>query len=86
MIDSNFYREILKSEFDRRKNVNSRYSLRAFSKLLDMDVASLSRFFSYKQSFTRKTAKKICDKLKFDEEKKNDFCHSLILEKQSKKN
>ena len=72
-----FYREFLRSELDRRVNKNPRYSLRAFSRFLGVDVGALSRLLANKQTITLRTANKICQNLGLDEEERRHFLDSV---------
>lgn len=49
----------LKKEFERRKAVNPKYSLRAFAKSIDMSVARLSEIMNNKRSPSRTQIEKI---------------------------
>lgn len=73
-----FYRNYLRNELDRRCKTNPRYSLRAFSRSLNVDVAALSRILSKKQTITVKTANKICTNLNLEPQLKDDFINSVI--------
>jgi uncharacterized protein (TIGR02147 family) len=59
------YREELKNIFRERKSRNSGYSLRAFSRDLDVSSTALSDVLSNKRNFSEKNAKKISEKLGF---------------------
>lgn len=73
-----FYRNYLRNELDRRCKTNPRYSLRAFSRSLNVDVAALSRILSKKQTITVKTANKICENLSLEPSIKNEFINSVL--------
>lgn len=49
----------LSSEFERRKKINPRYSLRAYARSLSLDVAALSRIMANKTKITSKVLFKI---------------------------
>lgn len=72
-----FYRDYLKNELEKRVQRNPRYSLRAFSKFLGVDVGALSRLFANKQTITLRTAKKICDNLGLNDQDKSIFMESV---------
>ncbi|MDH5581844.1 MAG: hypothetical protein OEZ01_14455 [Candidatus Heimdallarchaeota archaeon] len=72
-----FYREFLRSELDRRVKRNPRYSLRAFSKFLGVDVGALSRLLANKQTITIRTATKICQNMGLDQEETKTFLDSV---------
>ncbi|MEK2688262.1 TIGR02147 family protein [Bdellovibrio sp. GT3] len=57
----------LQSVFAERSRKNPSYSLRAFSKSLDMDSSTLSALLSGKRPMTTKTAMKIIDRLEINE-------------------
>ncbi|MFS4460461.1 helix-turn-helix domain-containing protein [Bdellovibrio sp. HCB2-146] len=62
--DSAFYRTYLKEELQRRKERNSRYSLRAFAKTLSIDNGQLSKIISGKALLSVDLADNISKKLK----------------------
>ncbi len=57
------YRIWLQSHFDIRSKRNTRYSLRAFAKLLGIDPSSLSQILSGKRGISLKQLNKFCTKL-----------------------
>jgi len=52
-------RSKVRAAFDSRKSRNNRYSMRAFARDLDIDVAALSRVLSGQSSFSQRTWDKI---------------------------
>lgn len=58
--------EILKKEYERRKSKNPAFSMRGFSKFMDMDSSNLNKIMNYKKTIGRKTIQKICEKLNLD--------------------
>lgn len=67
----------LAEEFNNRKAKNSRYSLRAFSKMLDMPAGRVSEIFSRKRAITYPMALKMANSLNLTPDKKTEFL-SLI--------
>lgn len=61
------HQKILKSTLDERKKKNARYSLRSFSKFLDISPAQLSSLMNGRKQLTPKQASKIITKLQLDE-------------------
>lgn len=72
------YRSLLQSEFERRKNRQSGYSLRAFSRILRISPAQLSQLLSGKRPLTAKTAALIADRLNLSPAEKNGFINSTL--------
>jgi hypothetical protein len=75
---SDYYKQYLQTELNKRCERNPCYSLRAFSRSLSVDVASMSRVLSHKQTITLKTAQKMCEGLKLDQNERNNFIYSVI--------
>ncbi|HXH30707.1 MAG TPA: DUF4423 domain-containing protein [Bacteriovoracaceae bacterium] len=71
------YRDILAEELERRKLLNSSYSLRAYARDLDISAPRLSQIMAKKHGLSPKAAQEIADKLKLPEEQKKWFCHSV---------
>ncbi len=76
----------LKLEFDRLKKKNSRYSLRAFAKTLDIPSGRLSEYLSNKRQITASVGEQIALKLKFDEELKAIFIKCIQTHLVAKRN
>ncbi len=76
-----YYLEFLKKEFNRRKDGNSLYSLRAFALNLDIDSSLLSKIMNEKLLPTLDTADKICKSLKLDHKQAKLFMTSIADEK-----
>lgn len=83
-----FYRIYLKEELQRRKAKNSRYSLRAFAKILSIDNGQLSKIISGKILLSVDLADSISKKLKLIGDDRKNFltsaaeeqkCHLLYL-------
>ncbi|MFZ8933207.1 MAG: hypothetical protein ACO2ZP_04845, partial [Bacteriovoracaceae bacterium] len=70
-----------RSELDRRVKRNPRYSLRAFSKFLGVDVGALSRLLANKQTITIRTANKICQNMGLNEEETKTFLDSVTKDR-----
>lgn len=71
------YLVILKTEFEQRKLKNKRYSLRAFSKFLGLNHATLSQIMSEQKGLSLKMAIKISQRLGLDSVEKNKFLTSV---------
>lgn len=71
------YLRILRSELESRKSKNKRYSLRAFSKFLGINHATLSQIMSRKKGLSLKMAIKISQRLQLDSLEKNKFLTSV---------
>lgn len=69
---------ILMREFEKRMEKNSRYSLRAFARDLDLNLGHLSRVFRGERVPRRKTAVSICERLGLSQEDKVLFMESVI--------
>lgn len=76
-----FYQEILSRELSRRIGANPRYSMRAFARALDVDVATLSRIISRKTVPHMGSASKIANKLSLSKAQRNLFLKSVAEEK-----
>ena len=57
------FRLWLQKQFTDRCKKNSRYSLRAFAKSLDLDASSLSQILSGKRNLSKSGIQNVCDKL-----------------------
>lgn len=71
------YLQILKTEFQQRKLKNKRYSLRAFSKFLGLNHATLSQVMSKQKGLSLKMAIKLTQRLGLDSIEKNKFLASV---------
>lgn len=60
--------EIIKSEFEKKCERNKQYSLRSFSRDLEMDVSNLSKILSYQKPVGKNLREKLAKKLGFTEE------------------
>lgn len=69
--------DILMDHFDKRRERNQQYSLRAFAKGLDISPTQLSQIFSGKRKLSVKMANKIADKLPLSPIEKEDFLETL---------
>lgn len=66
IFNSNSYRSILRSEFEKREKHNPSYSLRAFARDLEIIPSRLSEIFSSKQGLSPIKAESIAKKLGFN--------------------
>lgn len=75
--DNEEYLRILRTELEQRKLKNKRYSLRAFSKYLGLNHATLSQIMSKQKGLSLKMAIKITHRLGLDSIEKNKFLTSV---------
>lgn len=88
MLEKNEFRNYLQKELIRRCQANSRYSLRAFAKNLQIEPSFLSKILNGKKPITQKTFKKLSLSLglnpdqirKFNSESKNNNYSSLTMD------
>lgn len=71
------YHDLLNQEFERRKQMNSAYSLRAFARDLGLSAPRLSQVLNRKQGLSVEAAQNLLPKLKLSEDEKNWFCDSV---------
>jgi uncharacterized protein (TIGR02147 family) len=71
------YRDILKLEFEKRAKVNSRYSLRAFARDIDINPGRLSHVLNGTYGLSVDAGMSISEKLDFDEKQKELFCNLI---------
>jgi len=71
------YHDLLTEEFERRKQLNSAYSLRAYARDLEISAPRLSQVLRNKQGLSVMAAKQIAKKLKLSDETKEWFCTSV---------
>lgn len=76
------FRLWLQKQFTDRSRVNSRYSLRAFSRLLQMEASSVSQIMSGKRNPSKKVVDHICDRLSVGPETRESF---TVTSKMSRK-
>lgn len=72
------YRAILRDHFKKRIAINSRYSLRAYAKHLDLTPSHLSSILSEKQGMSEKVAERVCLRLGFNQTEKEYFITSAV--------
>lgn len=70
--------EIIKEIFDNKKAKNSKYSLRAFARDLDISVSHLSAILNQNARLTTANACKIALKLDFPKDKLIEFITSTL--------
>ncbi|MEC9282533.1 MAG: TIGR02147 family protein [Bdellovibrionota bacterium] len=70
--------DILKSNFQKKKQRNTRYSLRAYANFLGMDASSLSKVLKGQRNLPSSLGQQIVEKLDLDEAQKNVFYQSLV--------
>jgi PAS domain-containing protein len=69
--------EYLASDLKRRKEINSRYSLRAYARYLGLDPSALSRVLAGKQELSLPVSLRVVKKLKLSLEEKQTFLTSV---------
>lgn len=72
-----FYSQKISEEFERRKNKNSRYSLRAFARYLGLNPGTLSQVLSGQRGIPEYQASGLCEKLGLNESETAEFMQSL---------
>lgn len=68
------YRDLLFEEYEKRCEANSRYSLRAFSRDLNINSSRLSEVLNGKCGLSRSKAQVLCQRLNFSQQKTERFC------------
>jgi len=71
------YHDLLQQEFEKRKQINSAYSLRAFARDLGFSAPRLSQVLNKKQGLSVSAAEDVAEKLKLGQEEKDWFCDSV---------
>ncbi len=72
-----YYLQWLLKEFEKKVDKNSRFSLRSFARLVELDSGSLSQIMKAKRVPSERIAKKILSKFEISEEEKTRFWSSL---------
>lgn len=80
-----FYRLYLQEELARRCDRNASYSLRAFSKALNVDVGNLSRVLKGKSSLSPEVVERIVERLNLAPDEQQLFLQSVLDEQKNKK-
>ena len=75
--DNEEYLLAIRNEFEQKKLKNKRYSLRAFSKFLGLNHATLSQIMSKQKGLSLKMAIKISNRMGLDSIEKNKFLTSV---------
>lgn len=75
----------INSEFDRRKSINPRYSLRAYAKSLNLDVSVLSRILANKSPISPKILTKIAVPLAITPEEFKKIEDEILQNKKSRR-
>jgi uncharacterized protein (TIGR02147 family) len=70
-------KSLIKEDFKRKQDLNSRYSMRAYAKYLGMSVATLSKILSGKTKVTPAMLKKIAPKLNLSPQRYNEIADQL---------
>ena len=74
---TNYCGVFLKSELQIRKEKNSLFSLRAFSRFLGVSPTALSQCMNHKRNLSRANIEKFCRVLGIDERAKNFFLQDV---------
>ena len=74
----NIHIEILKREFQKRVSKNNRFSLRAFSKIIDVHPSALSRVFNGKAELTSSGGVEIARRLKLSTDESRRFVSGIL--------
>lgn len=74
---SDNYRDFLVNDFNRRKELNASYSLRAYARDLGLSSSRLSQILKNKQGLSLKSAGEVSVKLRLNAEERNWFCSSV---------
>ncbi|WP_413293816.1 TIGR02147 family protein [Bdellovibrio sp. HCB185ZH] len=72
--------ELLKLEFDKRRERNPNFSLRAFARYLEVSPAQLSQMMAGKRTITVKSMKKMGSRLDLSPTEKSEIAQSLLKE------
>lgn len=75
----------INSEFERRKSINARYSLRAYAKSLNLDVSVLSRILAGKSPISPKILAKIAVPLSITPEEYSTIEDDILQSKKSRR-
>jgi hypothetical protein len=76
-----YYRGLLLRELEARRSKNPRYSLRAFSRFLDIDSAALCRVLSGKQELSPRSGARLVGKLRLSQSEKRLFVRSILQDR-----
>lgn len=76
--------QVLQKELDNKKSRNEKFSMRAFSRMLDVPAPIISEVLRLKRKLLPKYAEKICQSLAFSEEKEKLFMNSVIQDREGK--
>jgi hypothetical protein len=71
------YLKIIADEFKKRKNINSKYSLRTFATRMQIDPTYLSKCLAKKQTMSFAVAEKIVAYLNLQPSQRIDFLRSI---------
>ena len=72
------FKDFLRDEFERRILKNSKYSLRAFARDLDVSLSRLSEVFAKSEGISMTSASKIATRLKMSESEKEYFQQMIL--------
>ena len=78
------FQQFIVSEFERRKKINPRYSLRAFAQHLNIQASLLSRILRGKIPLTEKALNRFCEPLNIGQSEYKSFSREIREEKTSR--
>ncbi|MCB0357003.1 MAG: DUF4423 domain-containing protein [Bdellovibrionales bacterium] len=73
-----FYLEALNVEFERRKKVNEKYSLRAYARDLQFDPSTLLKILRQKRPLPLAAAERVSEQLNLSENSQRQFLQSVL--------
>jgi len=76
--------DLLREDFNRRRNRNPRFSLRAYSRYLGVDPSSMSRILNEKEEISLATCITVLKRLGLDDERKKCFVESVLEDRRAK--
>lgn len=85
-METKYYVAKLQEEFSKKQRKNSAFSLRAFSKHLDLPSAVVSEIFSLKRGLPIKHAEKVASKLELSPLERKRFLESVYMKKVALRN
>lgn len=79
-----YYLQKLHAELAALKQLNSRFSQRAFAKLLGVDAGLFSKVMAGKRTVSKELAQQLCDGLQLTDAEQKFFMHSVLSAKTTK--
>ena len=78
--NESFYAEILRQEYQKRKDKNAQYSIRAFARDTEFHAGELSQILRTKKRLSLSAGIRILKKLNLDKEVQEKFLSSIVAE------